>query len=70
MTRIALTEPNTALAGVALETSFARFMASMAVFNNERAPSRRRWKFSSMIETEGGCEKRAWRAGCEKVVEP
>ena len=34
-----LTEPNTALAGVALEVSFARFMASMAAFSKERALS-------------------------------
>ena len=33
------TEPNMALAGVALETSFARFMASMAAFSKERALS-------------------------------
>jgi hypothetical protein len=57
MTRIALTEPKMALAGVALETSFARFMASMAAFNSERAPSRRRWVFSSMVESGGRNEK-------------
>ena len=34
-----LTEPNTALAGVALEVSFARFMASMAAFSKEKALS-------------------------------
>ena len=33
----ALTEAKTALAGVILETSFARFMASMATFSEERA---------------------------------
>ena len=32
------TEPKTTLAGVMLETSFARFMASMATFNEETAP--------------------------------
>ena len=30
-----LTEPNTALAGVALESAFARFMASTAAFSKE-----------------------------------
>ena len=42
MVRIMLTEPKTALAGVGLEASFVRFMTSMAAFNSERAPSRRR----------------------------
>ena len=35
-----LTEPKTALAGVTLESSFARFKASMAAFNVETTPSR------------------------------
>jgi hypothetical protein len=70
MARITLTEPKMALAGVALETSLARFMASMAAFSNERAPSRRRWEFVSMVETEGGCEKAVWRAGCEEASKP
>ena len=70
MTRITLTEPKTALAGVALETSFARFMASIAAFNSETAPSRRRWELASMVETGGSCEKTAWRAGCEKMPKP
>jgi hypothetical protein len=39
MARITLTEPKTALAGVILQTSFARFMASMAMFNEERVIS-------------------------------
>jgi len=34
-----LTEPKTALAGVMLATSFARFKASMAAFNDERVRS-------------------------------
>jgi hypothetical protein len=57
--RVTLTEPKTALAGVALESSFARFMASMAAFNNERAPSRRLRGFASMVGTVGSCEKTA-----------
>jgi hypothetical protein len=35
-----LTEPKTALAGVMLNASFARFIASMAEFKEERTPSR------------------------------
>ena len=31
--KIALTEPNTALVGATLETSLARFMASMVTFS-------------------------------------
>ena len=55
-----------ALAGVALETSFARFMASMAAFSAERVTS---WRFDprdfvSMVETCGGCGK----AGCAEAV--
>jgi len=52
MVRITLTVPKTALAGVMLEISFARFMASMAAFNGERAPSRRsgRWDVVVMVE--------------------
>jgi len=35
-----MTEPKTALAGVMVENSFARFKASMATFNDERVPPR------------------------------
>ena len=51
--RIALTEPKTALAGVILESSFARFKASMATFNAEIMLSRPlgRWGSASMVET-------------------
>jgi len=47
-----LTEPKTALAGVILETSFARFMVSMATFNEEMAPSRPFgcWGLASIVE--------------------
>ena len=49
-----LTDPKTALAGVMLETSFARFMASMARFNEESVPSRPfcfcRWDWASIVE--------------------
>ena len=33
------TEPKTAMAGVMLETSFARFSPSMVIFNEEITPS-------------------------------
>ena len=58
--RIKLTEPKTALAGVALEISFARFMASMATFSMRRTSS---WcfcrleLFAPMVEGRGSCEK-------------
>ena len=39
--RITLTEPKTALAGVILEASLARFKASMVMFSDERMLSRR-----------------------------
>ena len=52
-----------ALAGVAPEISFARFMASMAAFNKERAVSRRFCcleLFASMV----------WRSGYAEGPEP
>ena len=62
-----LTEPKTALAGVMLDSSFARFIASMAAFNKERALSWRfvRWDFASMVE---GCESGAG-VGCAERSE-
>ena len=61
--RRTLTEPKTALAGVMLATSFARFKVSMATFNDERTSSRR---FScresaNMVESRDGCERRCYR---------
>ena len=63
--------PKTALAGVMLEISFARFMASMAIPNEEMAPSRPfcRWDLASIVKTQRG-EKTSLRAGCEKGTEP
>jgi hypothetical protein len=58
MVRTTPTEPKTALAGVMLAISFARFMASMAAFNVEKVTSRCRWDFASMVDTRGGCEKK------------
>ena len=55
-----LTEPKTAFAGVALETSFARFKASIATFSKEMAFS---WRFcrleifGSMVEGRGSREE-------------
>jgi hypothetical protein len=51
-----LTEPKTALAGVTLETSFARFKASMATFNAERRPPHPfgRWESVAIAETCAG----------------
>ena len=60
--KITATEPKTALAGVMLEISFARFEASMSTFKAERTPSRSfgRWEFVAIDETRGICEKVAW----------
>ena len=68
MVRRTLTEPKTALAGVTLETSFARFMASIATFNDERTPSRRscRWESGSMVEGQGRGERRCCRQAVRK----
>ena len=63
--RMTPTVPKTALAGVTLESSLARFMAAIAAFNEERATSRRfgRWDFVAMAETRGSEEKGAQRVG-------
>ena len=50
MTRTMLTEPKTAFAGVMLEISFARFMASMAAFKDVRTPSRLLRDFRSIAK--------------------
>ena len=66
---MALTEPKTAFAGVTLETSFARFMASMATLNEEIIPSLPfgRWDtVASMIQSQCSDEITAERAGCEE----
>ena len=70
--RRTLTEPNTAFAGVALEISFARFMASMAAFSKERASSRRfsRLELSaSMVEGLGSYERTVRRTACAERPE-
>jgi len=47
--------PKTAFAGVMLDTSFARFMASIATFNEEGRPPRSfgRWDLLSMNQSKG-----------------
>jgi len=64
--RRTLTEPKTALAGVMLDTSFARFTASMATFNDERASSRR----FSMVESRGNCKKQCCRQAAGNGPDP
>jgi len=68
MVRRMATDPKTALAGVMLESSLARFRPSMATSNEERIPSRplRRWDLSVMVENEKAmrCE------GCKGESEP
>jgi len=70
--RITLTVPKTALAGVILESSFARFRASMVAFNAEIVFSRPlgHWDSACMVETRGSCEGSVEREGCEKGFEP
>ena len=67
------TEPKTALAGVIVEASFARFKASMAAFNVETAPSRSlgRLEGSAMVvKTEGSCGERRGTQAVGKAVNP
>ena len=67
MVRRMATEPKAALAGVMLETSFARFSASMAMSNEDRKPSGPFgcWDLVAMVETQGRLEKVMQRTGCE-----
>ena len=57
--RITLTEPKTALAGVRLETSLARFKISMAAFNVATTPllSLGRWDLGCMVESRSSGER-------------
>ena len=66
--RTTLTEPKTALAGVMLDISFARFKASMATFNADIAPSRSlgRWDPAFMVETRGSGERIVQGGGYEE----
>jgi len=72
MVRRMLTEPKTALAGVMLESSFARFSPLMATSSEERTPSHPfgRLDLSAMVETQGSREKAVRGAGCEEESEP
>ena len=67
--RIVLTEPKTILAGAIAEAPFARFKASMAVFNSETASSRSlgRWDPTSMVEIRDNRERTVQRGGCEEA---
>jgi len=67
-----LTDPKTALAGVMLETSFARFMASMAMFNEVRVPSRLlgRWGLAAIVGTQSVGEKTVLREDTRKGSRP
>ena len=55
------TEPKTALAGVILATSFARFIASIARFSEEMVPSRpfSRRDLASIVQTRRSGKKRS-----------
>ena len=70
--RITLTVPKTALAGVMLDASFARFKASTATFNAVIVPSRSlgRWDPAFMVETRGCGERTVQRGGREEDLEP
>jgi len=66
--RITLTVPKTALAGVTLESSFARSKAATAAFSEERAfRCFGCWDFVAMV---GSYEKAVRRVGCEEEPEP
>jgi len=67
-----LTDPKTALAGVMLEISFARFMASIAMFNEERVPSRPfgRWDLAAIVKIQRGGEKAVSREAVKRGSGP
>jgi len=67
-----LTEPKTALAGVMLDISFARFRVSMVTFSVEMTPFRPfgRWEFVAIVESRGRCEEDAWNTGWKEEPEP
>ena len=70
--RRSLAEPNAFLIGAMVEAPLARFMASMAAFNRERALSRSfgRWELVVIGDTQGGCEEAVRRAGREEESGP
>ena len=67
-----LTVPKTALAGVIVEISFARFMASIVAFNAETIPFLPLGcrDLVSMVETRGSCERRYGVEAVRKVPNP
>ena len=65
-----LAEPKTALAGVMLEASFARFKASMRTFNAEMVPSRSLGRgLGFMVETGGRWKRTVGGGGSERCCE-
>ena len=69
--RRAPTEPKTAFAGVILEISFARFMASMATFSEEITPFRPfgRWDLASIVGAQGIRGRVMRYVGCDEGPE-
>lgn len=67
-----LTTPKTALAGVILESSFARLRPPMAALSEERTLTRPsgRWGPSAMAEAQGSWEDGVWDEGREEKSEP
>ena len=67
-----LTEPKTAFAGVILESSFARFMASIDTFNvMTRAPRPfRLLEFVAIVEDGSKCRKRRGTEGVGQKPDP
>jgi len=65
------TEAKAVLACATLESSFARAMASIALFYEERAPSRSfgRWDLFAMVEIRGDYKEVVRRAGREEESE-
>ena len=63
MVSTTLTEPKTAFAGVTLDISFARFIASMDTFNVETRPPRPlgRREVVAIVKSGGKCGKRRGR---------
>ena len=71
MVRRTQTEPKTALAGVILESSFARFKPSMAALSEERTLfcASGCWDISAMVEAQGSCEDAVRGKGCKEKPE-
>ena len=72
MVRRMVTVPKTALAGVMLEISFARFRASMAILSEERTASRPfgRWDLVAIVGTRDSWEKAVGAQAGRKSPDP